>query len=138
MTEIRTLERRLRAVARTLSDDIRELMGDIIIGVGAEVVPRTPVDTGFARGNWVPTVGAPSMLPVSRLDPTGAGAVARIKIFGQRYTLGTTVFITNNAPYIGRLNAGSSRQAPAGFVEQSTSNGVDRGIERFRVRRSVG
>ena len=33
--------------------------------------------------------------------------------------------IRNDVPYVGRLNAGSSRQAPAGFVEAA----IDRGLE---------
>lgn len=34
--------------------------------------------------------------------------------------------IRNDVPYVGRLNAGSSRQAPAGFVEAA----IDRALER--------
>ena len=34
--------------------------------------------------------------------------------------------IRNEVPYVGRLNAGSSRQAPAGFVEAA----IDRALER--------
>ena len=34
--------------------------------------------------------------------------------------------IRNDVPYVGRLNAGSSRQAPGGFVEAA----IDRALER--------
>lgn len=34
--------------------------------------------------------------------------------------------IRNEVPYVARLNAGSSRQAPAGFVEAA----IDRALER--------
>ncbi|MEQ8252198.1 MAG: hypothetical protein RIB41_13240 [Oceanibaculum nanhaiense] len=38
----------------------------------------------------------------------------------------TEAGIRNDVPYVGRLNAGSSRQAPAGFVEAA----IDRALER--------
>lgn len=37
----------------------------------------------------------------------------------------TEAAIRNEVPYVGRLNAGSSRQAPAGFVEAA----IDRALE---------
>jgi hypothetical protein len=40
----------------------------------------------------------------------------------QQYKLkkpGEQIHITNNAPYIRQLNDGSSKQAPAGFVERA-------------------
>ena len=37
----------------------------------------------------------------------------------------TETGIRNDVPYVGRLNAGSSRQAPAGFVEAA----IDRALE---------
>ena len=38
----------------------------------------------------------------------------------------TETGIRNDVPYVARLNAGSSRQAPAGFVEAA----IDRALER--------
>lgn len=38
----------------------------------------------------------------------------------------TETGLRNDVPYVGRLNAGSSRQAPAGFVEAA----IDRALER--------
>lgn len=38
----------------------------------------------------------------------------------------TETGLLNDVPYVGRLNAGSSRQAPAGFVEAA----IDRALER--------
>ncbi|RKQ70205.1 hypothetical protein [Oceanibaculum indicum] len=37
----------------------------------------------------------------------------------------TEADLRNEVPYVGRLNAGSSRQAPAGFVEAA----IDRALE---------
>ncbi len=35
------------------------------------------------------------------------------------HTAGKEIFISNNVPYIGRLNNGHSAQAPSGFVEMA-------------------
>jgi hypothetical protein len=53
----------------------------------------TPVKSGYARSRWKATF---------EKDINGE-------------TIG---LIDNDAPYIGRLNAGSSKQAPAFFIEQ--------------------
>lgn len=54
-----------------------------------ELANKTPVDTGFAKASW-------------SVKNNAQGAV-----------------IENTAPYIDRLNAGSSKQAPAFFIEQT-------------------
>jgi len=46
-----------------------------------------------------------------------------------------SVHISNDAPYIGRLNAGSSSQAPAGFVQRAIADGI-RAAKIERQRRS--
>lgn len=72
---------------------------------------RTPVDTGRARANWHLDIGSPSVqLIAPGGDPTPSFA---------GYSIEKTVFISNNVPYIRRLNEGHSQQAPAGFVEDS-------------------
>lgn len=54
----------------------------------------TPIDTGYARSRWTYTI--------------------------EKDALGNTVgLIDNDAPYIGRLNQGSSKQAPKYFIEQT-------------------
>jgi hypothetical protein len=124
------LARRLNTVSFRLTRGIESLVENIVTDVGREVVSSTPVKTGFARGNWRPTLNAPSPVPVSALDPTGAATIARIASVGAQYRVGNTVFIRNNASYIGLLNAGSSPQAPPGFVGAAVTRGVQSGIAR--------
>ncbi len=75
----------------------------------------TPVDTGRARANWHMELDAPQI----RLFEPGQEAPVI-------FTPGTAVsksnpaaFVSNNLPYIRRLNEGHSKQAPAGFVEDA-------------------
>jgi len=83
----------------------------------------TPVDVGWARANWVPSIGAPKILDANKRDPTPGDVMARAQLAAQgtnevlswRPSDGA-IFVTNNVPYIGALNAGHSPQSPRGFV----------------------
>lgn len=103
----------------------------------------TPVDTGWARSNWVPSVGTPfDGVAGSRPTTSGEGGLD----FGQQqlglarvaasYRLRDgNVFISNNVPYISALNSGSSQQSPAGFVQSAIQKGVASAVRGLRQRR---
>lgn len=87
-----------------------------------KLVQATPKLTGKATAEWQLTLnGVPTqeLLPRTR-PPTevdyGAYAQAADAEVG-RFKSGDTIYITNLAPYINALNAGSSRQAAANFVQ---------------------
>lgn len=80
------------------------------------VILRTPVDTGRARGNWQVTIGAPSDLTLDGTDG-GRSAVLRAIETVRGWRLGSAaIYLTNNLPYIERLENGWSKQAPTGMV----------------------
>jgi len=107
-----------------------------IEGFGASVVKRivldctanltdppneggTPIDTRWASANWVPKIGGTFDGLAGDVENVSTGAqqtgVAQVAT-GYQLSQGI-VTITNNVPYILKLNAGSSKQAPAGFVQ---------------------
>jgi hypothetical protein len=100
-------------VLGTLSQAVRK----VALTVDRELVLKTPVDTGRARSNWIPSLDAPS---VKIVEP---GQKPDIQDDLAQYTVDKTVFITNNLPYIRRLNEGHSDQAPAGFVDDAVQKG---------------
>jgi len=85
------------------------------------VVPLTPKKSGLAQGNWRTSLGRPPIGTIKRTS--GAAAVAAgirsVKAARKRLSKGKggRIYIGNNLPYIGLLNAGSSDQAAAFFVE---------------------
>lgn len=123
--QLRTLEARLDGVTDKLTLGLEKLMETIAEEIGEEVVSSTPVDTGYARGNWRPSVNAPLDDPVSFLDPTGNGAIGRIRTVARAAKLADKIYIRNNAPYIEKLNAGHSPQAPSGYVQKAIKRGTD-------------
>lgn len=91
----------------------------------------TPVDTGWARANWVPSVGEPAILDGSNSEPTEAEIAARQKIAdaGTNEVLAWkpadgAIFNTNNVPYIQALNDGHSSQSPPGFVQFAVEKAI--------------
>ena len=90
------------------------------------IILGTPVDTGRARGNWQATTGSMAGGTVEKLDATGSATIAAMKseVSGWTPKDDLPAFITNNLPYIQRLNEGRaggegwSKQAPAHFIEQ--------------------
>lgn len=93
----------------------------------------TPIDTGWASANWVPSVGEPFIDGSADQvkDPTPGQIVARARIADEgtnevlawRNTDGP-IFSTNNVPYIGALNNGHSAQSPRGFVQAAIEKAV--------------
>ena len=98
---------------------IKKAMKVGIIEALRQVTISTPVDTGRARWSWFLSVKVPS----PELPPEGKYRVPqtteRIKALEQNFTISDTLYLTNNVPYVPDLNEGSSKQAPARFVEKS-------------------
>jgi len=99
----------------------------VVLHVHAGVTKRTPVDTGRARGSWnvaINHVDSSTLPPVAAASGVSKALGGRgFKRYGAprpavgRIEAGDEVFVSNHLPYIAKLNDGSSKQAPAGFVQ---------------------
>lgn len=116
---------------------IKKLTLDIVANLlkpGSE--GGTPVDTGWARANWVPSLTA-AISPVTqpgtddreaKLAAVGGQSakqqqgIANIAT-GYKVAFGS-ITISNGVPYIQRLNEGSSKQAPKAFVQAAIRRAV--------------
>jgi hypothetical protein len=109
-----------------------EEMVDLVFRIHGRLVEETPVDTGWARNNWLPSVGKPITEPVGEPGKPEPGVATRGlgEVGAAPSILAAPVHITNNVPYIQRLNAGSSSKAPAGFVERIVQEEVNRSNKR--------
>lgn len=93
-----------------------------------ELVEVTPVDTSTALSNWQINLGNPAAdaLPaaVSGRFGSSAGASADKTVAEGLAELqykkpGQPIFVSNLTPYIGDLDAGSSRQFAGGFIPRA-------------------
>jgi hypothetical protein len=116
----------LRKFAETVPVKFLALHREIAVNLFAEIVSRTPVDTGYARANWWPSVTAPSeALTGPRFgQPIGGGAAEGLSLARLPDSLAElpaygVFWIANNVEYIAALEDGHSAQAPAGMVRVS-------------------
>lgn len=114
---------------------IEQTVKSVALDLHAQLVINTPIQTGQAKANWQMELGggeggSDSYLPDERLlrppetidwQAYSAEAVAAI----EGYKAGQVIYVFNNLPYISALNRGSSRQAPAGFVESAVYSALN-------------
>jgi hypothetical protein len=123
--------RRMAILARRVDAGTERLIRRVALVADQALVFSTPVDTGRARSNWIVSIDQPASATVGPYSPgqgLGVGETANAQAaLNQaaaqidRFRLGAnrSIFISNNLPYIERLNDGHSAQAPAGFVESA-------------------
>lgn len=122
--------RAIKVVVRDLNGFVERTVKRIALNVVANLQEDTPVDTGWARANWIPEIGTPFEGTAGTREAAEAGNVdVATQQFGiariaTGYKLGPPIYITNNVPYIETLNEGSSSQAPAAFVQAAILRAV--------------
>lgn len=125
--------RRFEEISRQVRTGATDLQRKVALAIDQTIVLATPVDTGRARANWVVSVEvafsgvrepyAPGSKGSSGADNAQA-AIDQGKAAVGAHQPGQTIFISNNLPYIIRLNQGWSAQAPAGFIEAAVDAGL--------------
>jgi hypothetical protein len=115
-----------KADMKAFSDAVGVTVGaateKVVILIHGDVVNQTPRLTGRAAGSWGISLDTPGdyELPEGEYGGSGRAAQSQQRVLRQlQKTPFRTVWIYNNLSYIEELNMGSSRQAPAGFVELS-------------------
>jgi hypothetical protein len=94
----------------------------LILEINRELKRETPVDTGHARANWIPSVGEANVAEAPGVDHSLAQR-GTAEVLGYKLERGK-LYLTNVVPYVRRLNDGWSDQAPALFVEASIARAM--------------
>lgn len=126
-----------RAIGDRLRKHIETIFKALCLEIDRELRKATPVDTGHARANWVPSVGSPHFGEVATTRVAGtvgssahAAGVASVLSF----KLGDgALWVSNAVPYIEVLNYGHSNQAPPLFIEAA----IDRAIATIQQRYAI-
>lgn len=118
------------------------LSAKVALTIVADLAYKTPVDSSQALSSWIVTLDSPSNEKRAPFYPGEFGSTqnssAQETINSAKQVLtnkkpGQDIYITNNQPYIKRLNEGYSSQAPAGFVERSILIG-ERLFKKFSIK----
>ena len=123
----------LNEYAKKKEVEIRNVRKAYAFGLYSSIVKKTPVDTGRARGNWNITVGVDDYTQSENVTPKFHSSNEVPDPKGDE-----TIYISNNLPYITKLEYGGypnppkggsgktvngySRQAPEGMVGVTLAN----------------
>lgn len=136
MTNLTAFKKGLTTEAtKTFPKVAKRAQSDLAGRIYSGVILKTPVLTGHARHNWMPTVGGPLTEELEGVfggDTTGDAftgtevtKMVRVQKELQSLPLGEAVYISNNVPYIELLEHGSSNKAPDGMVEISVMEALE-------------
>lgn len=134
----RSFAQKMRAFADDIPKQLNEIKKAAVAEIVLTIVPATPVRTGQARSGYFTTVTSPNLssLPFGPFTKDGYQSIERMRQATRIVRPGQTMHITNNLPYIGRLNEGYSFQAPAQFTRIATAKAI--GIVRRQAIRYRG
>lgn len=108
----------LSAACDAQSQRLHQIANESSIQVVRFIRDRTPVDTTNAQNSWFLSPGRETYVQFN------GRAVGRDPVSEARAILNnnknTKIYITNSEDYILNLEWGSSRQAPSGFMQQTT------------------
>jgi len=100
-------------------EDHRRLCIGIAFEINTRLALGTPVDTGRAQINWLPTIEAPANGEVAGIKEKNVAVgntVHRANAEFEKAPMFPNLYITNNVEYIIDLDMGTSTQAPHGIV----------------------
>lgn len=89
--------------------------------MGFRVVMKTPVDTGFLRGSWQPSIGQPADAK-GATDPAGAKALSDVSLTIADVKAGDRFYMLNNASYARFVEYGTTRMAARYYVSDTVAN----------------
>lgn len=104
-----------------LDKEIGRALESVALAVVTDVGGDTPILTGQAQANWLTNIGSEFPYYIWNEDDNRAvrDSIDWANKVLQKVKSTDVIHITNNLPYIVQLNRGTSRQAPALFVQSA-------------------
>ncbi len=125
MASLKAFVKRIQRRARQVETGASKALRATALTVNQTVILATPVDTGHARANWQVGIDAPITDEIDEEDESGVATISQNAGTIKGATPQKSIILSNNVPYINRLNEGSSAQAPAQFVQLAILEAVN-------------
>ena len=135
------LAKRMASIEAEIATDGNKASIEVATAIVGDLVYHTPVDTSKALSSWLVTFDEPSQVKGAAIFPgkqgstfraSAAEALALAKLVLKDKKPGQDIYITNNQPYIRKLNDGGHSQQPHAFVERAALLGR-KVAARFKV-----
>jgi hypothetical protein len=117
-------------IGMAMRKEVERQLKALALDIDRELRKETPVDTGHARRNWVPSIAQPH---ADEVDDDSAHAAGVAEVLAYKLADGA-LWVANSVPYINALNYGHSKQRPAGWVERA----VDLALQNAQKRAGAG
>lgn len=124
----------------TMSKDAKKYAQEVIQAIALEgysrVIKKTPVGEyygGSARGNWICSLDKSSKHDRIKTDKNGANTINKVAKVIDKFEIGRNLYLTNNLPYIQKLELGQYPTAPKG-ESRRTINGFSKQAPSGMVR----
>ena len=108
----------IKKATERYKEGYREVVSTSLFKLSRGVVFSTPEDTGRAQGNWFASTDTFS---ASKITDSKTPDFNQIKNITDGIA-GSTFYLINNLPYIGKLEYGHSKKAKAGMVRINIEN----------------
>lgn len=130
-----SLQRSLTLFRQRVMQENEQTRRAVILEVFGSTILDTPVDTGRARGNWQTSVAQPINSESTRTGE--APSMAELQRVTAQSKWGEEVWMTNNLPYIGKLEYGGYPNPPRNPLTSKTINGFSRQAPNGMLRRNI-
>lgn len=111
-----SFQAQMKAFENMTEDKANKVFRKVCLDLSSGVIKGTPVDSGRAKSNWQPNIQTFSSGVLTEEDKSGTSTIGKVASKVVALKIGSTFTLTNNLPYIERLEYGYSKQAPQGMV----------------------
>ncbi len=124
MATFKVFVKRIAERARQVETGSSRAVRALSLIINQVIITETPVDTGHAKANWQVGISEPIKSEIDEEDPAGTSTIERNAAIIRQAPPGKDIILSNNVPYIHKLNEGSSSQAPEQFVQIAVGEAI--------------
>jgi len=118
---------------------LRQVAFQVFYELSSDIIMRTPVDTGYARGSWAAGINKTSLNWSGAPDRGGRSTLGKVSSSTKSFQLGDTLYLGSNLEYMSVLEYGqygtgayaTSKTTRDGFSVQSPYGMVRVAIDNF-------
>lgn len=113
---MKSFELQMKEFENMTAEKSELLFKKVCFDLSNSIIMDTAVDKGTARGNWQPDINSIQNDALEIEDKSGNATVAKVASQTNNLKLGQFFTLTNNLPYILRLEYGWSKKSPQGML----------------------
>ena len=123
-----SFDSQLKEFAKKTNKRIDTVVRQTCLELSNSIVKKTPVESGMARNNWMPSINRVDTTVGPLNDPSARIEATKRKAYGNIY------YLTNSLPYIKMLEYGGYNGPTSKVTSQGFSRKAPHGMVRLTVQ----